>query len=315
MHCSICDKILVQPMQCRDEHMFCKTCITAHITTTAVCPADGAEISISDLHRCNFAEKVLSRLSIRCENNSINGTTHLVGAIRKRLRHPVGCPWIGKVRDLAEHASSCAFRTVVCKACGRTDIPLIGLSAHMKSCIDRTIACELCGEAILARHLEDHLRRCPDASMYCPNHCLLSPGNSTDVHMLRRRDLKAHLKECPNEIIACEFHELGCSFRGYRKAMPRHMKNAMQAHLSCLRSGLLRVSAILDVRRTVMPQQAGPTTAQILSDDDHEDSDMVTRTPSEHVETGWESDVRPLCSVSTGPLQVPEHSTGYSQDQ
>lgn len=275
MHCFICKKIVVQPMQCRDDHMFCKACIGIHLTTRTTCPADGAALSINDINSCRFAEKILSRLIIRCKNNSKNGTSNLVGAIRKRLRYPVGCAWEGKVRDLPEHAKTCAFRTVLCKACGRDDIPLVGLPTHVKGCVDRNINCDLCEKTMLARHLEKHLQICPAASIYCPNHCLLHPGKSTDVRMFPRRDLQKHLEKCPNATVDCEFCEIGCTFRGHRGAMPAHMERTMQQHLRYMRTGLMELKRLVNGKLFVPAQSSIPSTPEILRDEDDNDDDML----------------------------------------
>lgn len=281
LQCKLCDKVAVPPMTCPDEHIFCKACIESHLAANPFCPQGGEELSIRDLSKSGLAERITARLTITCKNSSSSGNTHLVGAIRKRLRYPLGCRWVGKVCDLAKHEASCSFRSIECAACGRKDIPRVGKQAHLQLCAERITACELCEKKMPIRKLDEHLKKCPLATVYCPNHCLLSPDRTTDVTLLRRKDVASHLKECPRQLVDCEFRDMGCSFRGYRNDMSKHMEKAMQAHLAALRTHLV------DVRRELERKQDRSSNETPRGRSPPGDKDLV-EVKAEPLKSGWD---------------------------
>lgn len=249
--CAICHRVAARPTNCRDDHVFCYSCIHSQLETYLACPVDGATLNPSDLVINKFMERTVLRLTIRCENRDSGGANAMVGAIRKRLRHPVGCRWEGTVRELQEHKSVCRFRCVRCRSCNRSDIPVIGMTAHLRECAERYTRCDMCQKEVIQRAMPDHIEVCPEASVYCPNHCLLRPAETTDVRMLQRKHVKEHLTTCPAQVIECEFRDMGCKLRCRRDVMHKHMEDAIQQHVSAVRSGLVEVRKYLGLKPTV----------------------------------------------------------------
>lgn len=239
--CFICDRVASSPTNCREDHVFCLPCIRTRLQRNASCPVDQAPLTEPDLSINRFMQRTIARLTVRCENRDAGGARAMVGAIRKRLRHPLGCRWEGPVHDLPRHQAECHFRCVTCHVCARRDIPLIGMPAHENVCAERLAQCQLCDARVLLREMPAHKDACPSATVFCPNHCLIRPHDSTDVTMLRREDVPAHLPHCPAQVVECEFHDLGCPFTGRRDGLYRHMEAALQQHVSVVRRALVEV--------------------------------------------------------------------------
>ena len=69
-HCSICYNVLKDPMMCRNnEHVFCRGCITEHLTVNSHnCPECNEHLTVETLRRGpRMVINYLSELKIKCD--------------------------------------------------------------------------------------------------------------------------------------------------------------------------------------------------------------------------------------------------------
>ena len=66
----------------------------------------------------------------------------------------IGCPWVGTLKQLEEHAAQCAYKGVNCPHSG-CDVCTTAtlLEEHVKECTYREISCKYCGTALPFRQL------------------------------------------------------------------------------------------------------------------------------------------------------------------
>ena len=104
--CSICHNVLKDPVLCsRNQHSFCRACITKYLETSQRCPTCAEELSVESLAEPQrIVKDYLNELNIRC--NNVNR----------------GCPEIVQLQHLEQHESTCVFSQVVCTntGCGAT---------------------------------------------------------------------------------------------------------------------------------------------------------------------------------------------------
>lgn len=221
--CAICQKIAVTPMHCRENHLFCESCIEQHLSTQTTCPVDSAALPSSALQPSPLAARLISRLIIRCTH----AKPPLLGAVRRRTRHPPGCRWVGCVRDHGDHALHCAFRMSQCSFCLNYH-PAVTLAAHLAACSARVMKCDLCDVQFASDAVDAHLQSCPAVAEPCPNAC--------GIPLMPRQDIAAHLEQCVSQKVACEFRDLGCSFVASRADMRFHLHDQLVQHVALLRN-------------------------------------------------------------------------------
>ena len=61
--CSICLEIFVEPMQCKEGHIFCKACIEKTLAEKEECPMDRSKLQVADLGRALVVENIIGRMS------------------------------------------------------------------------------------------------------------------------------------------------------------------------------------------------------------------------------------------------------------
>ena len=165
--CPICSDILKDPVQCQNQHYFCKVCIKKHLETNAKsCP-----ICVQDLDEKTLAEPpriltdYLNGLLISCDNSE------------------KGCTEVVPVSQLKAHARECKYRPVVCanEKCGQT-FNQEDLVDHVNNaCEYRLIHCPDCEDDMIYKKFGKHS-------------CVLSK----DLNELRRE--WAEVKKVLNEI-------------------------------------------------------------------------------------------------------------------
>lgn len=242
--CAICHKIAINPKTCMRDHLFCHTCIHTHLQTSSICPGDTSHkhpLTRVNIFPSRIAQRLISRLTIRCENNGAAVKAY-VGGVRKRTRQKVGCKWSGRVSELEGHVEQCGFRFVRCEKCD-TEILALGLDAHSRNCGKGVVVCDMCDENVSAEEMAVHNDVCTGVGVLCPNHCLVQPGKRTDVTLLRRGDVKKHLESCPKQIVTCVYGDVGCTFRAFRENLQTHMEEQLESHME------LVLEAVKEVRR------------------------------------------------------------------
>lgn len=113
-------------------------------------------------------------------------------------------------------------------------------------CEDRYVKCRMCAEDVLVREEERHIAVCPEANLFCPNHCLVAKGRSNEVSLIRRKDLDNHLKSCPKRVVSCDFRDVGCSYEGFEEGIRAHVMRAWPEHVDALRKELVKAKASVE---------------------------------------------------------------------
>ena len=102
--CLICFNVLKDPVLCpRNQHCFCRGCITKHLENSRRCPTCADELTEETLTEPpRMVKDYLNELNIRC------------------VYHDRGCEEIVQLQHLDQHEDSCGFTPAVCRnqGCG-----------------------------------------------------------------------------------------------------------------------------------------------------------------------------------------------------
>ena len=130
--CLICFNVLKDPVLCpRNQHCFCRGCITKHLENSRRCPTCADELTEETLTEPpRMVRDYLNELNIRC------------------VYHNRGCEEIVQLQHLDQHEDSCGFTPAVCAnpGCGAT-LNKRDLTIHESElCEYRKLKCHSCGE-------------------------------------------------------------------------------------------------------------------------------------------------------------------------
>ena len=135
LQCSVCLKVLKDPVQCPNEHYFCRSCIQRNLhhnaETCPVCQHPLTEETLTKPPR--ILTELLESLMIRCDYENR------------------GCQELIKLEFLNRHVRSCGYSPTCCTNTGCTEI----MNRHEKErhererCQFRKIACDECGEQLI----------------------------------------------------------------------------------------------------------------------------------------------------------------------
>ena len=127
--CPICQEVLKDPVQCHNEHYFCKACITQHLKNSQTCPVCMERVTEETLYKpSRIVTNYLDGLIINCDHSE-RGCTELLELVRLEAHisvceyRPVTCPnekcaKIMNLADFEEHTSEvCEYRQVYCDEC------------------------------------------------------------------------------------------------------------------------------------------------------------------------------------------------------
>ena len=97
-YCPICLNVFKDPMTCqRNQHYFCRPCITRHLQNSQRCPSCQEELTLETLSKApRIVTNYLSELKIRCDY------------FRR------GCGDFVQLGDLERHVKDCGFTPVLC---------------------------------------------------------------------------------------------------------------------------------------------------------------------------------------------------------
>ena len=145
LHCVICREVLKDPVQCRrDEHHFCRNCITVHLRHSPNCPTCKDPLTVETLARPQrFLANILSNLKISCENSER------------------GCREVFELGSLDTHVATCGFSPVPCsndqceEIISRRDKEI----HENKVCDFRRVKCDYCAQMVLYKNFMQHT--CP----------------------------------------------------------------------------------------------------------------------------------------------------------
>ena len=130
--CLICFNVLKDPVLCpRNQHCFCRGCITKHLENSRRCPTCADELTEETLIvPSRMVRDYLDESKIRC------------------VYHDRGCEEILQLQHLDQHEDSCGFTPAVCTnpGCGAT-LNKRDLAIHESElCEYRKLKCHSCGE-------------------------------------------------------------------------------------------------------------------------------------------------------------------------
>ena len=127
--CPICTDVLKDPVQCHNQHYFCRSCITKHLKNSQTCPVCVEKLTEEALSKPpRIVQDYLDSLVIDCEHSE-RGCTNLVelgrleAHVTQCVYRPMTCPnekcdAIVNHADLDEHTSEvCEYREVYCEEC------------------------------------------------------------------------------------------------------------------------------------------------------------------------------------------------------
>ncbi|CAB3986603.1 E3 ubiquitin- ligase NRDP1 [Paramuricea clavata] len=132
-HCLICYNVLKDPVMCRrNEHYFCRGCITEHLRRNShTCPTCADELSVETLQDVpRIVKNYLNELSIRCDH------------------YDRGCRELVQLQNLKRHVAECGFTPGVCgnQGCGETISKRDRTYHESELCQFRKLKCHNCGE-------------------------------------------------------------------------------------------------------------------------------------------------------------------------
>ena len=142
LQCSICLKVLKDPVQCPNEHYFCGSCIRKCLRENAeTCPMCQHHLTEESLTKPpRILTDFLQSLMIRCDHENR------------------GCPEFVNLEFLDRHVNSCGYSPTRCTNGGCADM----MNRHEKErhereqCQFRKIACDECGEQVIWKSSRVH---------------------------------------------------------------------------------------------------------------------------------------------------------------
>ena len=130
--CLICFNVLKDPVLCpRNQHCFCRGCITKHLENAKRCPTCADELTVETLIEApRMIKDILNELNIRC------------------VYSERGCQEILQLQHLERHEATCGFTPAVCtnQGCGVTVNKRDLIHHESEVCEFRKLKCHSCGE-------------------------------------------------------------------------------------------------------------------------------------------------------------------------
>ena len=133
-NCSVCLKVLKDPVQCPNEHYFCRSCIQRSLRDNKTCPMCKHPLTKETLTKLpRIVKEMWENLMIRCDYENR------------------GCGELIKLEFLDRHVSSCGYSPARCTNAGCAEV----INQHEKErherelCQFRKIVCDDCGEQVI----------------------------------------------------------------------------------------------------------------------------------------------------------------------
>ena len=182
--CLICFNVLKDPVLCpRNQHCFCRGCITKHLENSQRCPTCADELTQETLTvPSRMVREYLDELNIRC------------------VYHDRGCQEIVQLQHLDQHEDSCGFTPAVCRnqGCGATLNKRDLIHHESELCEYRKLKCHSCGE--MKKTLADVEKRMARMEINLVN---VEKNMETKLLKLEKNaaDMDGKLKAVNNEVI------------------------------------------------------------------------------------------------------------------
>ena len=140
--CNICLEVLEDPVQCmKNEHHFCKKCITKNLAQTQACPV------------CRDA----------LTPKTLRPSSRIVANLLQRFQSPKcryasrGCTTDVSRESLLSHHDECSFAPVQCTHEGcKATVNRQDVDSHQLKCELRTLICDDCLEVMRQREYRKH---------------------------------------------------------------------------------------------------------------------------------------------------------------
>ena len=135
LQCSVCLKVFKDPVQCPNEHYFCRSCVQKNLRHNAeTCPVCQHPLTEETLTKApRILTELLESLMIRCDYENR------------------GCQELIKLEFLDRHVRSCGYSPTRCTNTGCTEV----MNRHEKErhecelCEFRKIVCDECAEQLI----------------------------------------------------------------------------------------------------------------------------------------------------------------------
>ena len=184
--CLICFNVLKDPVLCpRNQHCFCRSCITKHLENFRRCPTCADELTVETLAEPNrMVKDYLNELKIHCVYNNR------------------GCQEIVQLEHLDNHEATCGFTPAVCtnQGCGATLNQRDLIHHQSELCEFRKLKCHSCGE--MTKTLVDMEKRIANVEKNMPtNETMKTEIKNVEKNMERNAaDMEGKLEAVNNEV-------------------------------------------------------------------------------------------------------------------
>ena len=145
-HCSVCYNVLKEPVMCRNnEHIFCRGCITEHLTVNShTCPECNEYLTVETLRNARLVSNYLSELKIKCDYSDRGCREYVrLGDLKSHVEDcglaPVKCSneqcnMLVNKREIIYHESTmCEYRKVKCHNCVKIQQEMEGMKKQMEA--------------------------------------------------------------------------------------------------------------------------------------------------------------------------------------
>ena len=142
LQCSVCLKVLKDPVQCPNEHYFCRSCICKSLRENSeACPMCNHHLTEENLTKPpRILRELLQSLEIRCDHE-------------KR-----GCQEFIKLEFLDRHVNSCGYSPTPCTNTGCAQVMNQNEKERheREQCEFRKIVCDECKEEVMWKLSQKH---------------------------------------------------------------------------------------------------------------------------------------------------------------
>ena len=142
LQCSVCLKVLKDPVQCPNEHYFCRSCICKSLRENSeACPMCNHHLTEENLTKPpRILRELLQSLEIRCDHENR------------------GCQEFTKLEFLDRHVNSCGYSPTPCANIGCAQVMNRSEKERheREQCEFRKIVCDECGEQVIWKSSRVH---------------------------------------------------------------------------------------------------------------------------------------------------------------
>ena len=161
-----------------------------------------------------------------------------------------GCKWIGELRSLDEHITSCSFTHFPCPNECKIGDKIVhvlrkDIEKHKEEeCPRRQYKCPHCEKAGEYQEMTTaHLEECPMMKVSCRN-----VGCKEEI---ARCTISKHSLECMFEVVTCKYANIGCTVKIHRKDLLEHEKD-IQLHLELAIDAVHEQQVIIEQQETAL---------------------------------------------------------------